>query len=144
VIYGTIKKYDEPEKVKKNSQQERWDFMYEGWNRDGYSNYNWQEKDNELQAHINKGTLKGLKVDARVMRTSGSQGIGTITRIHRTHTMAWNGTSHTLEPFTVTWDNTGLHTGGTFDYSEEDIQVAPQIPSIYKKKEVYESVHDLY
>lgn len=147
MISGSIKIHEEPEKAKKTTAySQAWDYMYENWDKDAYalSSRNWQELDNELQKHINAGTIKGLIIGARVKRISGTPGIGTITRIHRTHTMAWNHTNHELEPFTVTWDKTNPHNGGTFDYSAEDIEVAKELPSVLKKGEIDEALSDFY
>ena len=82
-------------------------------------------KDEILLKKINKGTLAGLILGARVRRKNGIETLGTITHIHRTYAMAWNYTSKQIEPFKVTWDRINNYGGGSFDYRPEDLVVVP-------------------
>lgn len=122
MITGSIKLYEEPEKVTKY-RNDNWGWMYEDWSENTSTEY-WKNLDTRLCACLNEGTLQGLKLGARVKRASGNPGEGTITHIHRTHTMAWNETNRQLEPFKVTWDKSiGSASGGTFDYCADDLVV---------------------
>lgn len=89
---------------------------------------NWKVLDDALFTVINRGTLKGLTVGARVRRAGHNavQGAGTITQIHRTHSMAYNYSQKSLEPFKVVWDKTNGSPGGSFDYSPEQLELLPE------------------
>jgi len=131
VITGSIKTHDEPVKYKKTTPH--WVSEWDQYDLDRHSYHvepiNWKVLDDALFTTINRGTLKGLIHGARVRRSGlySTKGLGTITHIHRTHTLAYNYSKKTLEPFKVTWDNIpGTTVGGTFDYSPEGIETVEE------------------
>ena len=137
MITGSIKTHDEPEKTPKSTfkQPGGWGWMYESeWDQNDYAQQ-WRANDDALLKELNKGTLAGLVIGARVKRAGGNPGTGTVTHIHRTHTMAYNATNGEIEPFKVTWDKTGNYTGGSFDYCADDLVVLDKenLPTIIKE-----------
>jgi len=88
MIIGKITTYKEPEKYKYQQRNYHWMSEWEGYDEIN-TPQNWQEKDNEVLALVNTGTLRGLIQGARVKRSGplAIQGLGTITHVHRSHGM---------------------------------------------------------
>lgn len=147
MISGSIKTHKEPEKYRAPTRNNSWEWMYEN----DYDNYGaafspaaWKAKDEALLRELNAGTLKGLVVGARVQRVSGTPGLGTITHIHRTFTMAFNSSTKEIEPFKVVWDKTTPHGGGSFDYCADDIKTAEELPPGKRLPALFEQKKDFY
>jgi len=144
MITGSIKTHPEPEKYKAPpNKNEHWHWMYEyDDNFLPYSTEGWKIKNECLLKELNAGTLKGLILGARVSRSSGTPGVGTITHIHHTFTMAFNESTKEIEPFKVVWDKTTPHNGGTFDYCADDIKVTEELPPGKKLPALFEQKRD--
>ena len=147
MITGSIKTHKEPQKYRNHSSTSSsdsgWNWMYEQKYED-YSMTGWKLKDEALLKELNAGTLKGLVMGARVQRTSGTPGLGTITHIHRTFTMAFNESTKEIEPFKVVWDKTTPMGGGSFDYCADDIKVADELPPGKRLPALFELKKDQY
>lgn len=144
MITGSIKTHKEPEKYRAPAHNKSaWGWMYEQEYED-YSMTGWKLKDEALLKELNAGTLKGLIMGARVQRTSGTPGVGTITHIHRTFTMAFNKSTKEIEPFKVVWDKTTPMGGGSFDYCADDIKTAEELPPGKRLPALFEQKKDFY
>lgn len=128
MISGKITTHPEPTKFKGYNYSYNEEDTYPCEEYTTYGIDHWKIKDEALTTYLNDATMKGFIQGARVVRSSGTPGAGTITHIHRTHTMAWNHVNKELEPFKVTWDKTSIHTGGTFDYCVEDLKLLEPAP----------------
>ena len=147
MITGSIKTHKEPEKYQTPpSKADNWDWMYENQYKNYQSDYStaaWKRKDDLLLKEINTGTLKGLIIGARVQRSSGTPGVGTLTHIHRTYTMAYNESTQEIEPFKVVWDKTTPMGGGSFDYCSDDLKTAEETPPGKKLPALFEQKRDI-
>jgi hypothetical protein len=96
-----------------------------------------------LLALLNQATCDGYVVGARVSRTSGNPGIGTITHIHRDFKLAYDEDNREFTPFKVTWDFSSVFVGGTFDYSMDDLKLVstPSLPLLENKNETISHLH---
>lgn len=145
MITGSIKTHKEPEKYRAPAHNKSaWDWMYGNDYYDDYSSTAWKAKEEALLKEINAGTLRGLITGARVQRTSGTPGVGTIIHIHRTFTMAYNESTKEIEPFKVVWDKTTPMGGGSFDYCADDIKTAEELPPGKKLPALFEQKKDQY
>jgi hypothetical protein len=116
------------------------------WNTNSKLSADEQEKAVLLAASA--GTMLGFTQGARVKRAAGFGKHGTIIHIHRSYTMAYNHSSGLIEPFKVQWDAEQYSSGGTYDYSMDDlvlVEEAKQLPVLLQgnKEQQNESIPDL-
>jgi hypothetical protein len=125
-----------PEPVKYKRQEHRYGYWpgaddYEGaWSR--YASpppKGTQMSQAVLNRIVGDAACNGFVIGSRVKRTSGNAGIGTIVQIHTELSSAYDEDNMEFTPFRVTWDESPLFVGGTFNYSIDDISLvsSPQL-----------------
>lgn len=136
MIAGRIIFHKEPERYRPPKQTAGWSRYNEtygyqddeiasahSWMREAYLNQRRNVKtEQELLTILNKATCDGLVEGARVKRSSGNPGIGTVVKILRDTKEALDEDLMEFVPFRVQWDATpSWPAGGTFNYPPEEL-----------------------
>lgn len=144
MISGRIVIHKEPQrtKVQQGSQWNQYAGLTEEdgyfWMRDHYRRERSSKFSEEiLSAIITTGAEEGFTIGARVRRTSGNPGIGTIIRIHTILKDALDEDTCDLTPYRVKWDVSPVFVGGEFNYSIDDLRIVstPQLPILLEPRD---------
>jgi hypothetical protein len=122
MISGKITLHKEPEKIQSPMSSWYTNYMEDGYD-DVYSSNSYHNKRADQYKEILKKLEElGVKEGTRVLKLIGTKVPGTVTQIHKHHTMAWNYHTGVFEPVKVKWDDTP-NRYQDFDYSIDEFEV---------------------